>query len=63
MVLIKRYKPEGAATCWNTGESVLWVMNWAKKGKVVADVTYWWQLPWRTVLSKVMGNTNIFHLF
>lgn len=33
--LLKDTKPEGAATRWNTGESVLWVMYWAKKGKVV----------------------------
>lgn len=33
---------------------VLWVIYWAKNGKVVTDAVYWWQL---------MGNINIFHLF
>lgn len=59
--LVRRCKPE-RARYWNTGKSVLWVIHQTKKGKVVADV-YWWNLSWRTILSKVVSDTNIFQLF
>lgn len=46
--------------CWNTDVSVLWVVYWAKNGKIVSDVILC-QLHGRTVLLR--HNTNISHLF